>query len=400
MAAPVPSNFYWRVYLALNPDVGDDTVDEATPQRATTEHWLRYGQRENRQFLIPGFDWKAYVTEMDLDQSARGSEEDAMLHWLQSNHRCKVPATSHHHMQAFFYRALTAPAVALSAHQRFQRYMAVFSTIARTILCTQLQRKVDSPYVGVIVEPRVSKLAQLIDVLYNFAVYLGDTFNLVVVTNPTVQKLVQLRLPAWHIQFWNIPDHNLSLYQYSHVCVNRKLIEALPGEHVFFFQTDSLILRQAEWSCFFKYSFVGAPHGGMWMNHIDLHTPKGLGVNGGFSLRKRSHMLECLERAPPSRVAEYRTQHNLQNPPDLVEDMYYFTAMELLGFPLPTDAEASAFAVQDVVSLRGDSHPYLGIHGFDKKYLSESQYTRILSGANYALCPAVTKQWREYVLRE
>ncbi|KAJ3014516.1 hypothetical protein HKX48_005111 [Thoreauomyces humboldtii] len=110
------------------------------------------------------------------------------------------------------------------------------------------------------------------------------------------------------------------------------------SEHILFFQLDSIICSNSDQAVedYFRFDYVGAP----WP-----HAPDVLGGNGGFSLRRKSRLLRCLQ---------HRTWHRGEDS----EDAFY--AHCLASFPdavLPTFEEGMKFAIEGQ-----DSERYLGIH--------------------------------------
>lgn len=81
---------------------------------------------------------------------------------------------------------------------------------------------------------------------------------------------------------------NLTIKEYNLLLTSRDFWEKIDGEHILIFQTDSCMCSNASNKIedFLKYDYVGAPWG---------HIPNSNGGNGGFSLRKKSKMLEIIK---------------------------------------------------------------------------------------------------------
>jgi len=76
----LPKNFYWRVYLKLNPDLKQDgTKDEATT------HFLKYGMKEKRSYFIDipnDFNWRGYIyLNKDL-QKTIVTKRESIKHYM------------------------------------------------------------------------------------------------------------------------------------------------------------------------------------------------------------------------------------------------------------------------------------------------------------------------------
>jgi hypothetical protein len=118
----------------------------------------------------------------------------------------------------------------------------------------------------------------------------------------------------------------------------------LPTETLLIFQSDTIIFPKHKdlINKFLEYHYVGAPWPNKW--------PAPLG-NGGLSLRKKSKMLEIIQKNP------YRGQP---------EDVYFSTPRNVTLYT-PTYEEALTFSVENVFSaisfgchqpwLSYDKHP-------------------------------------------
>ena len=94
------------------------------------------------------------------------------------------------------------------------------------------------------------------------------------------------------IELRNLGVENLaSPAEYSRIVASRKFTEGIPTETFLMVQTDSMICPQWRHLLykFLPYDYVGAP----WpWEHLKVG-------NGGFSLRKKSKMLEIIDAHPP-----------------------------------------------------------------------------------------------------
>jgi hypothetical protein len=134
------------------------------------------------------------------------------------------------------------------------------------------------------------------------------------------------------IQLRNLGVANLpNAKTYSDIIASRNFIAAIPTETFLIMQTDSMICPQHRYLIykFFKYDYVGAPWPWDWLQ---------VG-NGGFSLRKRSKMLEILDRE-----GDFK---------DAYED--HFFAKHALYKPSPE--EAREFSIEQVYH-----HRSFGVH--------------------------------------
>ena len=121
---------------------------------------------------------------------------------------------------------------------------------------------------------------------------------------------------------------------YSEILLSKKFTEGIPTETFLVFQTDSMINPRNSHLLqkFLKYDYVGAPwkHGGVG--------------NGGFSLRRRSKMLQILATYP-------------DNPKIDHEDILFSSGSRLVRPAKPSAEEAKEFSMETVYTEKS-----FGIH--------------------------------------
>ncbi|KAJ3021568.1 hypothetical protein HKX48_008235 [Thoreauomyces humboldtii] len=198
--------------------------------------------------------------------------------------------------------------------------------------------------VAMLVEPRVS--ASFVPILLHYIATVPPDWPFHIFTSPTADahlraarslrpyfasgRLRTTMLPANVIlKDWE----TISKFLGSHWIWNQ--IEA---EHVFFFQLDSMICSNSDQTIddYLHYDYIGAP----WP-----HLPDDIGGNGGFSMRKRSKLLQCLDK------------HTWQDG-DWPEDVMFSRCLRNLpGAVMPTYNQSMEFAIEGQ-----DSKRYIGIH--------------------------------------
>jgi len=194
----------------------------------------------------------------------------------------------------------------------------------------------DTRKTAIIIEPR--KHRALSFVLRNMLENLDDTWNIVLyhgIDNKDFVEQITLgelfiyssRLSLVNLNITNLKDP----YEYSKILLNKDFILKLPTEIILIFQTDSMINSKYKdlIHTFIEYEYVGAP----W-------NTKNVG-NGGFSLRRRSKMLECLD--------------NSNNTNNSHEDVFY--SMTLPNLYKPPFELAKLFSVEQVFSK-----VFFGVH--------------------------------------
>ena len=124
---------------------------------------------------------------------------------------------------------------------------------------------------------------------------------------------------------------------YNKLMMSRKLLDKIDTEMFLVVQTDSLICKQGKdlLKDFMKYDYVGAP----WKGRNALG-------NGGFSLRRKSKMLEILEKCPT-------LNHN--------EDGFFSGGCQGAEPSKPSPEKAEEFSIETIYNeAKGKS--FFGIH--------------------------------------
>jgi hypothetical protein len=158
-------------------------------------------------------------------------------------------------------------------------------------------------YTAIIVEPR--KHTALFFVLNNILTNLSDEWNIVICHGNQnidfVMDIVQHKLSHFinRITCINLNVDNLTRDQYSNLLIQPSFYEMIPTETFLIFQTDSIILSKNKdiINEFLEYDYVGAP----W-DHCPVASEQ-IG-NGGFSLRRKSVMLDIIATVPYDTFAE------------------------------------------------------------------------------------------------
>lgn len=168
-------------------------------------------------------------------------------------------------------------------------------------------------YTAVIIEPREHNALSF--VLRNILENLDDTWNILIFHGTKnenfVKNIIKDKLFSYsaRISIQNLGMDNLSFDHYNKILCNHDFISMIPTEVFLIFQTDSMINPRYKdlIHTFLHYDYVGAP----WID--------GTVGNGGFSLRRRSKMLECIQRGVDYTVNEDQfysnSVHNLNKPP-------------------------------------------------------------------------------------
>jgi len=229
---------------------------------------------------------------------------------------------------------------------------------------------------AVLIEPRKFHLLEA--VVRNVMHFAGEGWNLHIMVGNENAAYVSELFPGWEfgLHVLNVSGFNAS----SHNAYVRSLPfwEAFEEENTLIFQTDSFMLRPGLESYIQQgWDMIGAPT----INPLGLTPSRQRGYNGGFGLRKRSSILKCLKEVSLEETYDYRARHGLGHFGG-VEDVYFAHALEILeergsALRLPPKHVAGNFSVEALYSKEP-----VGIHGFDKDFLSPRQIRKLFSDAS------------------
>lgn len=213
-------------------------------------------------------------------------------------------------------------------------------------------------HVAVIIEPRKHKWLEYVirNVMYN----LPDDWNLHIFTYD-IDHVKEL-FPHCTFKTTKIDSDNFSPSEYNALVKSIDFWNKIDEEHVLIFQTDSIIMNKMNnLDEFLHFSFIGGlyyyitsetllkQYPGKIVGHIrnpnqinpifQIHLAnspiKHYSINGGFSLRKKSAMIECIKKITDNDIVNYRKKYYMnmlsffgQN---IGEDLYFQHALEILG---------------------------------------------------------------------
>jgi hypothetical protein len=164
------------------------------------------------------------------------------------------------------------------------------------------------PLIAVMVEPRTKNLIETIHLYLrnlpehvHFYIFHGNK-NKELLKTKFNKELIQNK-----ISLVDLGVDNLNIQEYSGLLLSKSFWEILPSENILIFQTDSVICSQSKFQMenFINYDFIGAPFSktinnllhfyflgkGKWINYRNF-------MNGGLSFRKKSKMIELIEKYP------------------------------------------------------------------------------------------------------
>jgi hypothetical protein len=202
-----------------------------------------------------------------------------------------------------------------------------------------------SLYTAIMVEPREHPAMEF--VLLNILENLNVDWTVVLLHGNKNLNYIQRILenhPSMvsRIQLVHLGIDNLTKMEYSDLFFEPRFYEYIPTEMFLVFQTDSMIIPENKDKIykFMEYDYVGGP----WpdTNYI---IPLQVG-NGGFSLRRKTKMLELLSH----QHADYFKHKNIERGDNnYVEDVFFSGVYhENIEIKKPTYEEAKEFSVESV----------------------------------------------------
>ena len=173
---------------------------------------------------------------------------------------------------------------------------------------------------------------------------------------------------------------NLTPSEYSKLLMTKEFWNRFNGDKLLVYQEDTMLFH-SNINPFLKYDYVGAP----WSSEQDDNS-YGVG-NGGFSLRTKSKMLECIEKINPTSLKLGKSTLNyMKNTKStyIPEDVYFSKAMidNNIGVVAKRNI-AREFSQETQKSINP-----LGGHNFwlaDKNIIKKPYVHRYSLGTTYAL---------------
>ena len=234
----------------------------------------------------------------------------------------------------------------------------------------------NSTKTAVIIEPRFDEITE--HVIYNFMHFLNPLgFNLVVISYSGYHKMIQEKLPYAFV--YDISDRhitiddngipNIYIPSYNAILMDAEFWQILPGETVLIFQRDCIMFRPFS-DHYLLYDYAGA-------NYYSNCAPLFGGINGGFSIRNRTTMLECLEKVTWNDIAKYRQYHEM--PEEITtthEDVFFTHACEILRKNVPDKYSRTFLCIETDTNDSTAVH-----HGWNKDYITCDNLNRLLTAS-------------------
>lgn len=250
--------------------------------------------------------------------------------------------------------------------------------------------------VAVIVDPRYDELMEA--VINNFMYYMNPKgWNLMIVSSKkyknkimeTYPKCIFIEIDETLIYYKNeIP--NITINAYNSIFLNIDFWRIIPFENIAIFQKDCVMFKYFD-EMFLEYDYCGA---NVYIE--DYITFYNGSMNGGFSLRKKNKMIECLENVTLTIINEYikkmmecnnlntrKTTFSYVSKNSYVnEDVFFLWSCEILKFKIPDVENRKRLAIEYEPNINNSFSPavYHGLlhdyHNVDVaiKFLLKSEY--------------------------
>ena len=270
-------------------------------------------------------------------------------------------------------------------------YETVLHRFSEKIKPTQeIRFYANSDKVAIIVDPRYDALMEAAIRQHMFFLN-PDGWNLMVVSHASYAENIRVDFPNCifaeineSLVYYKDGKPNITIDGYNRMFLSPHFWSMIPAENILVFQKDCFMYRMFD-AHFLEYDYVGA--------RSVLFESENYGqyliINGGFSLRKKTAMLDCLEHASFNHIYDIlynsiNTQQikitNLDKLGKKNEDIFFSHACHILNKKIPEYNTLPVFSVEAEFELSAAGH-----HGWNKLYHRQEQILSILSNnPNYA----------------
>ena len=198
---------------------------------------------------------------------------------------------------------------------------------------------VNTNKIAVIIDPRYDELMEAVILNFmHFMVPEGWIFMIGCVEQYREQiqtrfpQSLFIRIDTNLIYYDENHNPNISIDTYNNILCDTSFWNQIPCENVAIFQKDCIMYRMFTEDWAIKYAYTGA----FWYTD-ETSLTNGV-INGGFSIRKKSAMLECINHVTWKMIELYRknvyTCHEYFPIKRKNEDIFFTYACEILKYPL------------------------------------------------------------------
>lgn len=237
--------------------------------------------------------------------------------------------------------------------------------------------------IALIIDPRYDYLMEA--VIRQHMYFLNhEGWNLMIVSHSMYRDKIKADFPncifaeiSEGIIYYKNDKPNLTIDGYNKMFLSPHFWLSIPAENVLVFQKDCFMYKMFS-SEFMDYDFVGARS----VLYIENDGTQRLIYNGGLSLRKKSAMMDCLEKMSFQHIYDIIEPiiNDIKTPVNLYkknEDIFFSFACKILNKKIPDMHLMPAFSVESEFNMETSFH-----HGWNKNYHSREQILDILSSNN------------------
>jgi hypothetical protein len=241
----------------------------------------------------------------------------------------------------------------------------------------------NSDKIALIIDPRYDYLMEA--VIRQHMYFLNpEGWNLMIVSHSMYRDKIKADFPncifaeiSEGIIYYKNDKPNLTIDGYNKMFLSPHFWLSIPAENVLVFQKDCFMYKMFS-SEFMDYDFVGARS----VLYIENDGTQRLIYNGGLSLRKKSAMMDCLEKMSFQHIYDIIEPiiNDIKTPVNLYkknEDIFFSFACKILNKKIPDMHLMPAFSVESEFNMETSFH-----HGWNKNYHSREQILDILSSNN------------------
>lgn len=219
---------------------------------------------------------------------------------------------------------------------------------------------VSSNKIAIIIDPRYDSLME--GVINNFMYFMNPNgWNLLIVSYSGYAKQIKETFPFAEVKSIdddlitlkdNIP--NIDVDTYNNILLDIEFWKGLKETNICIFQKDCIMYKMFP-DYFEKYDFAGANY--YKREHCGFLYG---GINGGFSLRNRKTMIDCLENIDWEKIVEYRKGVLLTMINELIispyldtknEDVFFTIACEMLHKEVPDKLHRTFLSIEADINL-------------------------------------------------
>lgn len=237
--------------------------------------------------------------------------------------------------------------------------------------------------VALIIDPRYDYLMEA--VIRQHMYFLNpEGWNLMIISHSMYRDKIKADFPncifaeiSEKIIYYKNDKPNITIDGYNKMFLSPYFWLSIPAENVLVFQKDCFMYKMFS-SEFMDYDFVGARS----VLYIENDGTQRLIYNGGLSLRKKSAMMDCLEKMSFQHIYDIIEPiiNDIKTPVNLYkknEDIFFSFACKILNKKIPDMNLMPVFSVESEFNMETSFH-----HGWNKKYHSREQILDILSSNN------------------